>query len=282
MGTQLSQPNKEWNKSLFTIILCAGEGVRLQELTQNTPKPLIKIPALNNKPIVQFTIDLLINLSVKKIAIVKGYLAKKIDEFIARLKRYNAEINNILYVVDATDEYKLGPLYSFLSFTKNKQLYQDRYVYLIIPGDTIFQHHLLNEIFSFIEDNLSVIKKKPLIFYRKIQKTFFQKGIQSKIISVADIENEEMQNFLKRIKKINLSEITSSETVNQIVPIFLFPYDFIQEIISAEKKKSVKTIREIVNYMVKQGKRIIAVEISKKYMFYDIDSKLDLIELENL
>ena len=85
MGIQLSQPNEQWNKSLFIVILCAGEGVRLQELTRNTPKPLIKIPALQNKPILQYTIDLLISLSVNKIAIVKGYLAKRKRMFILRI-----------------------------------------------------------------------------------------------------------------------------------------------------------------------------------------------------
>ena len=91
-----------------------------------------------------------------------------------------------------------------------------------------------------------------------------------------------MQIFLKRIKQTNLSDISSSETINQIIPIFLFPYKFIQEIISVEQKKSVKTIREIVNYLVKKGKRMIAAEISSNYKFYDIDSKLDLIEFEKL
>ena len=45
MGTQLSQPNNDLKNSLFTVILCAGEGVRLKEITHKTPKP-----SRQNKP----------------------------------------------------------------------------------------------------------------------------------------------------------------------------------------------------------------------------------------
>ncbi len=126
MGTQLSQPNNDLKNSLFTVILCAGEGVRFKEITYKTPKPLIKINVLDKKPILHYTIDLLIKLSVNRIAIVKGYLGNKIDEFIDILERENTDLKEILFMVDAKDEYKLGPLYSFLSITKNKQLFQSK------------------------------------------------------------------------------------------------------------------------------------------------------------
>ena len=282
MGTQLSRPNEGWTKPIFTVILCAGEGVRLQELTRNAPKPLIKINALHNKSILHYTIDLLISLRVNKIAIVKGYLAKKIDEFIARLKRDEAELNSILHVVDAKGDYKLGPLYSFLSITKNEQLYHTGYIYLIIPGDTIFQYNLLNEIFSILEDNLSVIQKKPLIFFRKIQGKSLESQNQSKKISLAYVESHKMQFFLKKIKQVNLSTISKSQTINQIIPIFIFPYNFIQKILQIENKISVKTIREIINYLLNQGTKISVIEVDSKYKFYDIDDKFDLLELETL
>ncbi len=282
MGTQLSQQNKDLKNSLFIVILCAGEGVRLKEITHKIPKPLIKIKALDKKPILHYTINLLNKLSAIRIAIVKGYLANKIDDFIDILKRENTDLKEILFMVDAKDEYKLGPLYSFLSITKNKQLFQSKYIYLIIPGDTIFQYQLLNEIFSFMEENFKVIQKHPLIFFRKIEGNLLKQKNQSNIISVAYIEKGDLQNILKRIKQVNLSKISNTEYVNQIIPIFLFPYQFIQEIIKIEQKISVKTIREVINYMIKQGKGIFAIEIDSDYNFYDIDNKLDLIELEKL
>lgn len=282
MGTQLSQPNNNLKNSLFTVILCAGEGARLKEITHKTPKPLIKINVLNKKPILHYTIDLLIKLSANRIAIVKGYLGNKIDEFIDILEREKTDLKEILFMVDAKDQYKFGPLYSFLSITKNKQLFQSKYIYLIMPGDTIFQYQLLNEIFSFIKENFKVTQKDPLIFFRKIKGIFLKQKNISKLTSIADIEKINTQNFVKRIKQVNLSNIAASESSNQIIPIFLFPYNFIQEIINIEKAISVKTLREVINYSIKQGKRISAIEIDSNYNFYDIDNQLDLIELEKL
>ena len=87
---------------------------------------------------------------------------------------------------------------------------------------------------------------------------------------------------MKSIKQVKVNTISNSEFFNQIIPIFLFPWDFIQEIIRAEKEISVKTIREAINHLIKQGNRIFAVKIDSKYNFYDIDNKFDLMELEKL
>ena len=45
------------------LILCGGYGKRLKPLTDNTPKPLLKI---KNKIILESCIDLIINLRIKK------------------------------------------------------------------------------------------------------------------------------------------------------------------------------------------------------------------------
>ncbi len=281
MGILLSQQKNELKNTLFTVILCAGEGTRLREITLETPKPLIEINALNNKSILHHTIDLLIKLGINRIAVVKGYLGHKIDEFIDLLQQKIANLKEKLVVVDTLDQYKLGPLYSFLSITKNKNLFQSKYIYLIIPGDTIFQNDLINEIFSLLEKNFSIIQNYPLIFFRNIKGNFFKQLNKSKEISLAEIMKVNSQKFLKRIKSVKLSNISDSEYFNQIIPIFLFPFNFIQEIIKTEKGISAKTIRETVNHIIKEGNKMLAIEIDSKYNFYDIDYKSDIAELDN-
>lgn len=284
----LSQLDKEFlEKSFFLekiipVILCAGEGVRLKEVTSKIPKPLILIKSIDNKPILRHTIDLLLRVGVNRIAIVKGYLGNKIDDFIDKLKHERADLKEKLVGVDAFDQYKLGPLYSFLSITKTTNLFRRNYIYLILPGDTIFEYELLNEIFSLLEENFKLKQKDPIIFFRQIMGSYLRQKDKSEQISCIDIEKINSKRFLKSIKQVKVSTISNSESINQIIPIFLFPWDFIQEIIKAEKEISVKTIREAVNHLINQGNRIFVVKIDRKFNFYDIDNKFDLMELEKL
>ena len=280
--SQLDKDIKEFLDKITPVILCAGEGVRLKEITSKIPKPLILINTLDNKPILRHTIDQLLRVGVNRIVIVKGYLGNKIDDFIDRLKLERPDLKEKLETVDASDQYKLGPLYSFLSITKTINHFRRNYIYLILPGDTIFEYELLNEIFSLLEENFKLKKKDPIIFFRQIMGSYLRQKDKSEQISCIDIEKISSKRFLKSIKQVKVSIISNSEFINQIIPIFFFPWDFIQEIIKAERKISVTTIREVINHLIKKGNRILAVKIERKYNFYDIDNKFDLLELEKL
>lgn len=282
MVIRLSQQKNNIKNITRAVILCAGEGKRLSEITNNIPKPLIKINSLGNKSILHYTINLLLKLGVNQIAIVKGYLSNKIDKAIISLQDNNQDLKKRLIIIDALKQYKLGPLYSFLSITKNELFFQKKHVYLILPGDTIFQYELLNEVFSIINKNLKLLLKYPLIFYREVSGISLKKKTKSKLISIIEIERIHSQKFLKTIKKKQLHNTPNSNHINQIVPIFLFSYDFIQDIINTEKKIIAKTIIEVVNYLISHQKEILAIKIDSDYNFYDIDTKLDLDEMEKL
>ena len=61
------------------IILCAGLGKRLNPLTLNTPKPLLK---LKNVTMLESCIDTIIKLKIKKIFINTFHLGDQITDFI--------------------------------------------------------------------------------------------------------------------------------------------------------------------------------------------------------
>ncbi len=63
------------------MILAAGYGKRMQKLTNNTPKPLLKI---NNKELLAHNIDFFLTLGCKKIVINTHYLHEKIKIFIEK------------------------------------------------------------------------------------------------------------------------------------------------------------------------------------------------------
>ena len=61
------------------LLLAAGFGTRLGNLTKDTPKPLVKV---GNEPMLAFCIDQLWNSGVTEVVINTHYLAEKIEEFI--------------------------------------------------------------------------------------------------------------------------------------------------------------------------------------------------------
>ena len=60
------------------VIMAGGRGKRLSPLTDNIPKPMIK---LNSKPIIEHNIDRLIKFGIKKIHISVNYLADQIESY---------------------------------------------------------------------------------------------------------------------------------------------------------------------------------------------------------
>ena len=67
--------------SFNLMILAAGYGKRMQNLTQTKPKPLLKI---NNKELLQHNIDFFLSLGCKKIVINTHYLHEQIKYFVEK------------------------------------------------------------------------------------------------------------------------------------------------------------------------------------------------------
>ena len=73
------------------LILCAGFGKRLNPLTLDNPKPLLKI---NNNTLLEECIKLVKALGVKKIIINTFYLREKITNFL-KVKNFDLDIEVI-------------------------------------------------------------------------------------------------------------------------------------------------------------------------------------------
>ena len=56
------------------VILCGGQGKRLNYLTKNTPKPLLKV---NGIPFIEYLINNLSRHGIKEIILLCGYLGHK-------------------------------------------------------------------------------------------------------------------------------------------------------------------------------------------------------------
>ena len=78
-------------KNIRALLLSAGLGTRLRPLTLDTPKCLVKI---RNKPILEYWIEKLENISVDQIIVNTHYLSHKVDLFLEKQNRKNMKILN--------------------------------------------------------------------------------------------------------------------------------------------------------------------------------------------
>ncbi len=276
-GNELLLQENNFKEKISGVILCAGEGKRLKTITKNTPKSLIKIERLENISILHHSINNLINLKIKQIGVVIGYLGDSIREFILSLEKKNQTIQDKVIIIDTENQYKFGPLYSLLSIIKNKDFFTSTNYFLVIPGDTIFNYNLLKEVLSIISNNFDLIQMHPFVFYRIIGlKPIKELYSINRIISNAEIENIGSKTILKKITQGKIKNLLLKNVINQIIPVTLFNYDFINEMLNLKGKIPYKTVWESMNYMINNGKKIYAFKIKSQHQFYDIDNINDL------
>lgn len=63
---------------LDAVLMAGGEGKRLRPLTENTPKPLLKV---GDKPIIEYNIDRLANVGIENIYLSINYLGEQLEAY---------------------------------------------------------------------------------------------------------------------------------------------------------------------------------------------------------
>ena len=275
MEIKLSLRKNNFIENLISIILCAGEGTRISDFIPNIPKPLIEI---YNKPILSHLIFDLIQLNITKIVIITGHLRGEIEKYIASLKKRYESLRNKLLLISSGNNYKKGPLYSFLSIVNKKSILRKDNIYLIFPGDTYYESILLKEIVQIISNT----SNKSILFYQKVKGLKLKTQFDShKLISIAEIEEIFTHEIVvKEIKQRELIDINHNEDINLIVPLFVFNYNMIEKILNVERKITATTIREVLNHIIKHQNIIYGVPIDPQYRFVDIDTKSDILSLD--
>ena len=157
------------------LILCAGFGKRLNTLTLNTPKPLLK---LNNVSVLETCISLIESIGVKKIMINTFYLDDQICNFLEK-KNFNSEIrivNDGKNILDTG-----GGILNMLNQS-------DEDNFLVFNPDTLWQKNYFDEIvemekfyFSKKIENILLLVNKNLSFDKNLNGDFkFQNNLISK------------------------------------------------------------------------------------------------------
>jgi len=78
------------------VILAAGRGTRMRDLTQEVPKPMLKV---QGKPILQHIIEGLISVGIREFCIVTGFRADVIEGFFGDGQKFGARIEYVRQVI---------------------------------------------------------------------------------------------------------------------------------------------------------------------------------------
>jgi len=148
------------------FILCAGFGKRLNPLTLDTPKPLIK---LNNITVLETCINLIENLGIQQIILNTFYLKDQIHNFINH-KKFKSKISIIEDGENILDTG--GGINNMMKHTNEDNI-------LIFNPDTIWKKDYSNEIiemekiyFSKKLKNILLLVKKELSFDKNLNGDF--------------------------------------------------------------------------------------------------------------
>ncbi len=184
------------------LILCAGLGKRLQPITRDTPKPLLKIKSLT---LLDHCIVLIEHLNIKKILINSFYLKEQINKFIKNHK-YKIEIE----VIDEGN--KILDTGGGILNLMNKSDDED---FIIFNPDTIWNKYYAEEINQMINlyfknnlKNILLLVKKDLSFDKDLKGDFglnqnlINQNFKSHIYTGCQILNKKV---FKNEKKNNFS-----------------------------------------------------------------------------
>lgn len=177
------------------IILAAGMGKRLKELTSDKTKCMVKI---NDETLIERVLNQLDSLNLGKIVLVVGYQSEKLIDFISSLN------------IKTNIEYVFNEVYSSTNNIYSLFLAKDYLAdndCLILESDLIFDESILEDLIDDNRPNLAVVAK-------------FESWMDGTVVTIDDKDN--ILNFLSK-DQFSFKEITNYyKTVN----IYKFSKDF--------------------------------------------------------
>ncbi len=225
------------------IILAAGMGKRLKNVTLNRPKPLLEVA---NTTIIQYLVNCLKEIGVKKIYIVTGYKSKMIKNKLG---------NSVNYIHNKKFK-STNSIYSL--YLAKKYLHNSNFI--LMNGDIFLSKIYLSKIVNFKSSTSFGIKRRKysngemnIILNKKVIKRI-GKDIK---FNLSNAESAQISFFIKKDTNILFKRI------NQLIKekcFNLFPAYAYKSIIDKSK---------------------INISFIKPKCWFEIDNKNDLLKLRN-
>src|SRR5213080_1953117 len=91
-----ASPTRKFTKIDKAVVLAAGRGTRMRELTVDFPKPMIEV---RGKPVLQHIVEGLRDAGVRRFVIIVGYHAEAVQNFFGDGQRHGVDIEYVTQIV---------------------------------------------------------------------------------------------------------------------------------------------------------------------------------------
>jgi UDP-N-acetylglucosamine diphosphorylase/glucosamine-1-phosphate N-acetyltransferase len=229
------------------VVLAAGEGVRLQPVTLTRPKHLIKV---GGKPILEHCLRALKACGVKEIVVVVHYMADAIRDYFGEGESFGLKVEYV------EQKEVLG--------TGNAVSVVERFVeddFLLVYGDLLFTAKAVKKVTGLHE------KEKPVV-----------------TMAVVSVENPEGYGIVEVDDEGNVKRVVEKPSREKAptnlanAGIYVFSKEIFEKV--RETSASVRgewEVTDAISLLLKEGKRVLAVEVSKEDWF-DVGRPWDLLE----
>ena len=161
------------------IFLCAGKGSRLMPLTKDKPKSLVEV---NGKPLLEYTLDNVLDLGYDDLIFVVGYRGDQISHHIVKKYLPSKEFKGNVRFINQHKQNGTGvAVYLTKKYMKNDD-------FIVLSGDTIFEK----------KDIEKLIKEKNSLLYTTMKDNRNQYGTLNmdgnKVLRINEKQTENKSN----------------------------------------------------------------------------------------
>jgi choline kinase len=234
------------------VILAAGRGERLLPLTQNAPKPLLRV---QNKPLLEHTINTLKQGGVNLYIVATGYMSQAIQDFLGDGSKFDVEVR---YSYNAA--YDDG---NATSLRTTRRFLEGNEPFLLVMSD-----HLIDE--AMVKKALENLDRAPLLCVDRKPTYPIRVEDSTKVLVDSD-------GFIRDIGK----EIPSWNAIDTGVFLLNDKIFEVIEQIEAEGTVTPLTLNHCMRQMIANGNPLWACDVSGS-LWLDVDTLEDLILAERL
>lgn len=245
------------------IILAAGMGKRLKDLTTDVPKCMVKV---NGVTLIERMLNHLDSFNLSRIVIVVGYKSNKVKNFINELNNSEKKIKTPIVFVENDIYHKTNNIYS-LYLARDYLVQEDT---ILLESDIIFEKKALTQLIDNEYPSLALVSK----YESWMDGTVVRLNNDCKIINFIDKKHFEFDKINSYYKTVNIYKFSKKFSTHHYVP-FLEAY-----CMALGNNEYYEQVLKVITLLDNPG--IKALVLDKTCSWYEIDDIQDLDIAESI